>query len=243
MAMITAPASRQLAVADLARSISFYRDVLGFEVRGEHELVSGPARVELVIADRAYDSTLQSRPRGSASLFFETDDVTAMRAAIAERGGTPSEIEKVNGIKMRMFEVRDPDGHVVWFGQSFQEPDQPREAMRQLRQFLPELPVTSVSAAVAYYKSVLGFQVNYAQDDFAVMFRDDGTLCLIPRTERQPGIGSCYAYIRDADALHAELVARGANVLGEPVSRPWGLRDFQVLDLDGNRLTFGQTFE
>jgi len=243
MTMITAPASRQLAVADQARSITFYRDVLGFEVRGERELVSGPARVELVVADRAYDSTLQSRPRGSASLFFETDDVAAMRAAIASRGAAPSEIEKVNWIKMRMFEVRDPDGHVVWFGQSFQEPDQPREALRQLRQFLPELPVTSVRAAVAYYQSVLGFQVNYAQDDFAVMFRDDGTLCLIPRTEQRPGIGSCYAYIRDADALHAELVARGANVLGEPVSRPWGLRDFQVLDFEGNRLTFGQTFE
>ena len=50
-------------------------------------------------------------------------------------------------------------------------------------------------------------------------------------------------YIRDADALHAELVAKGADVQGEPVSYPWGLRDFAVLDMAGNQIRFGQTFE
>jgi hypothetical protein len=34
---------------------------------------------------------------------------------------------------------------------------------------------------------------------------------------------------------------------GEPAitspSHPWGLRDFRVLDLEGNRITFAQTFE
>ena len=241
--MITAPVSRQLAVADRARSIAFYRDVLGFEARDEREVVSGPARIEFVTTDDAFDSTYQRRPRGSASLFFETDDVAAMHDAIAARGGKPSEVEKVNWIKMRMFEVRDPDGHVVWFGRSFQEPDRERDPFRQLRQLLPELPVASVPAAVKHYVDVLGFHVNYARDYLGVMDRDDVTLLLIPRTEQQPGIGSCYAYIRDADALHAELVGRGANVRGEPVSHPWGLRDFAVLDPDGNRLTFGQTFE
>lgn len=49
--------------------------------------------------------------------------------------------------------------------------------------------------------------------------------------------------MRDADALHAELVGRGASVQGAPVSRPWGLRDFRVLDLEGNRITFPQPFE
>jgi len=32
-------------------------------------------------------------------------------------------------------------------------------------------------------------------------------------------------------------------VLGEPESHPWGLRDFVVLDPEGNELTFGQPFE
>ena len=106
----------------------------------------------------------------------------------------------------------------------------------------PELPLTDVAAGVAYYQKVLGFHINYQQEDLGVMDRDDVTLLLIQRGDRT-GIGSCGAYVRDADALYAELVARGANVLGEPVSRPWGLRDFRVLDLEGNRITFCQPFE
>lgn len=252
---ITAPASRFLAVADVARSVAFYRDVLGFTAArttteeaqaglpSEAELISGPARLLIGAQDSAVDSTGDLRPRGAALVFFETDDVAGMLELIRSRGGNPTELERVNWIKYRVFQVRDPDGHTLWFGQSFQEPEQEAAADQQLRQLLPELPISDVSAAIAYYQKVLGFKINYAQDDLGVMDRDGVTLLLIPRTGEHQGIGSCYAYVRDADALHAELTARGATVLGKPVSQPWGLRDFSVRDLDGNRITFGQTFE
>jgi len=249
---IVAPLSRFLAVADGDRSIAFYRDVLGFEVRpldnsygvpGVAELVYGPARIQVGTHETAFDSTGKERPRGAAVLFLQTDDVTAMRGSLRARGAKPSEIEKVNWIKMRMFEVRDPDGHALWFGQSFQEPETAANPDRQLRKLLPGLPLSDVAAGVAYYRDVLGFRVNYTQHDLGVMDRDDVTLLLIARTEKHPGIASCYAYVHDADALQAELVARGANVQGVPVSRPWGLREFQVLDLEGNQISFGQPFE
>ncbi|HEX6161548.1 MAG TPA: VOC family protein [Thermoanaerobaculia bacterium] len=112
-----------------------------------------------------------------------------------------------------------------------------------LDQILPELPCDDVPTAVAHYRDVLGFTVNYEQHDIGVMDRDAVRLLLIARTVRHKGIGSCYVYVSDADALHEELVAKGANVQSEPVSRPWGLREFEVLDPVGNRLTFGQPFE
>jgi len=105
---------------------------------------------------------------------------------------------------------------------------------------MPELPVDDVGAAVAHYRDVLGFTVNYAQHDIGVMDRDDARVLLIARTAEHSGIGSTYAYVRDADALHAELRDAGARVEGDPVSHPWGLRDFAVRDPDGNRITFGQ---
>lgn len=52
--------------------------------------------------------------------------------------------------------------------------------------------------------------------------RDEVTVVLIPRTARHKGIGSTSFYVRNADELHAALVAKGANVQGEPVSYPWG---------------------
>ena len=188
------------------------------------------------------------------SLFFESDNVDQLREAVITRGGEPSELEKVNWIKMRMFQLRDPDGHIVWFGQSFHDPGPDPAAhpyadaripagRGQLRAIMPEFPLDDVSAGIAYYRDVLGFTVNYQQHDLGVMDRDEARILLIQRTPEHSGIGACYLYIRDADALHAELTAKGAKVQGKPVSQPWGLRDFSVLDPEGNRLTFGQTFE
>jgi hypothetical protein len=55
-------------------------------------------------------------------MFFETDDVAGMHETFRARGGSPSDIEKVNWIKMQMFEIRDPDLHRLWFGQSYDRP-------------------------------------------------------------------------------------------------------------------------
>ena len=73
--------------------------------------------------------------------------------------------------------------------------------------------------------------------------RDDVTVLLIPRTERYSGIGSAFFYVRDVDNLYSEMLASGADVQGEPISQPWGIRMFSVVDVEGNRLGFGQTFE
>ena len=243
---ITAPVSRLLGAKDLERTVAFWRDVLGFEV-GERDrdgaigVTSGPARIQFGKLDAAPDFSKETPP-GSAIVFFDTDDVAAMHAAVRRRGGQPSELEKVNWIKRRVFEVRDPDGHVIWFGQSYHQksPERPRHMMNRI---MPELPCDDVPAAVTHYRDVLGFSINYAQDDIGVMERDEESLLLIARTPQHGGIGSAYFYVRDVDALYAELVGSGADVQGEPVSHPWGLREFSVLDPERNRLRFAQTFE
>jgi catechol 2,3-dioxygenase-like lactoylglutathione lyase family enzyme len=247
---VASPVMRFLPVADLTRSIAFYRDVLGFEIREQEdgvEAVLGPARIRF--GKEGYGPTDWSTPKapGSAILFVESADVEALHAAVRARGGSPSGIERVNWIKMRMFEIRDPDGNVLWFGQSYHKgQDSPSRRDGQphsMRQALPELPCDDVAAAVAWYRDVLGFRINYQQHDLGVMDRDAITVLLIARTEQHRGIGSCEVYVSDADALYEELLARGARVLGPPVSHPWGLRDFRVIDIEGNRITFAQTFE
>ena len=67
---IVAPVSRFLAVADVERSMAFYRDVLGFDVQSVREgnggftgfaVVSGPARIQIGAHDGALDSTGERR--------------------------------------------------------------------------------------------------------------------------------------------------------------------------------------
>lgn len=241
---IASPLVRSLQVADVDRSTAFYRDLLGFEVKeqdGTIEAILGPARIRFGKKGHV------SGESAFAILFIESGDVDATRSAILARGGSPSEIEKVNWIKMRVFEIRDPDNNVLWFGQSFHRnqdsPSRRGGQPRGLRQALPELPFYNVPAAITYYRDVLGFRINHQQDDLGVMDRDAITVLLITRTEQHRGIGSFYAYVEDADALHGELLTKGARVLGPPVSHPWGLRDFTVIDAEGNRIRFGQTFE
>jgi predicted enzyme related to lactoylglutathione lyase len=230
-------------VRDLERSIAFYRDVLGFDVSAPRagdrdssgaEVTCGPARIRL----EARGSAAAGGDRHGAAVFLETDDVAALHAAVGAAGGSPSALETVNSIKCRVFEVRDPEGNTLWFGQSLDEPQSPLPRP-MLETIMPELPLDDVAAGIAHYRDVLGFRVNYAQHDRGVMDRDRVRVLLIARTARHKGIGSCYVYVRDADGLHAELRAAGANVLDEPVSQPWGLREFHVLDLEGNRITFG----
>ncbi|MFT3788971.1 MAG: VOC family protein [Tepidisphaeraceae bacterium] len=108
---------------------------------------------------------------------------------------------------------------------------------------MPEFPLADVAAGVTHYRDVLGFTINYQMDGFAVMDRDRARILLISKTEQHKGIASCYIYVADADTLHAELVAKGANVEAPPVSRPWGLREFRVFDPEGNILTLGQPFQ
>ena len=243
--VIVAPVMRFLGIAEAARSIAFYRDVLGFEVQdrdGGIEAIHGPARIRFGAEDYAPGEWEHPRPPGSAIVFFQTNDVAALHSAIRARCGAVSGLEKVNGIKMQVFEIRDPDGHTLWFGESYDRPHEPAPPP-MMQNALPELPFDDVTAAVAYYRDVLGFHINYQQDDLGVMHRDRITVLLIARTDRHKGIGSFEVYVEDADALYAELAAKGAHLQGEPVSRPWGLRDFQVLDLEGNRITFAQPFE
>jgi uncharacterized glyoxalase superfamily protein PhnB len=46
-------------------------------------------------------------------------------------------------------------------------------------------------------------------------------------------------FVRDVDAVYAELAARGARIVKPPQNYDYGMRDFDLIDLDGNQLTFG----
>ena len=104
--------------------------------------------------------------------------------------------------------------------------------------------VSDIAKSIAYYRDALGFAVTfeYGQPVFyACLCRDDVALHLLAarETKRLPGHGAICVFVRDVDAVHAELSARGAKVIKPPQNYDYGMRDFDVTDLDGNHLTFG----
>ena len=105
--------------------------------------------------------------------------------------------------------------------------------------------VRDVVQNVDYYRDVLGFQVGFtygAPVFYAGLERDGAVIHLqaASHTKRQAGQGSVYIFVDgDVDALFREFADRGARVEKEPQDYPYGMRDFNVSDLDGNDLCFG----
>jgi len=104
--------------------------------------------------------------------------------------------------------------------------------------------VQDVLRSVEHYCDILGFhtQFTYGEPTFyAGVERDDLVIHLqaASETKRQPGHGAVYVFVTDVDALYQELQSRGARTLNEPKDYPYGMRDFNINDIDGNQLCFG----
>src|SRR5262245_26569488 len=104
--------------------------------------------------------------------------------------------------------------------------------------------VQDVLRSVAYYCDVLGFHTEFTYGrttSYAGVERDGVVIHLqsASETRRQPGHGAVNVFVTDVDAFYQELKSRGARVLNEPKDYPYGMRDFDVNDLDGNQLCFG----
>ena len=60
-----------------------------------------------------------------------------------------------------------------------------------------------------------------------------------PQLGKLPGHGGICVFVKDVDRVHAELAERRANIIKPPQDYDYGMRDFDVADLDGNHLVFG----
>ena len=104
--------------------------------------------------------------------------------------------------------------------------------------------VSDIAKSIEHYRDALGFTVTFQYGKptyYACLSRDEVALHLhaAHETKRLPGNGAICVFVKDVDGVHVELAARGANVINPPQNYDYGMRDFDVIDLDGNQLTFG----
>jgi uncharacterized glyoxalase superfamily protein PhnB len=102
----------------------------------------------------------------------------------------------------------------------------------------PILCVADIEASLAFYAEALGFHVDWTHSEkFASVSRGKVGLMLCGSDQGRAGAW-VYVGINDADALHAELLAKGVAIRHPPTNYPWGAREMQVSDPDGNVLRF-----
>jgi len=109
--------SASFTVNDLAKSLAWYTDVLGFTVDREHEregnlfavsLKAGAVRV-LITQDNGAKGADRAKGEGFSLMFTTTQNVDELAERIKARGGSLA-TEPFDAFGARAFRIIDPDG-------------------------------------------------------------------------------------------------------------------------------------
>ena len=112
---------------------------------------------------------------------------------------------------------------------------------------IPVLPSRSLNDTLAFYRR-LGFVGEiHAHGNYAVVTRGTVELHFFTARELVPSESSAMCYIRVADAedIYREFSSAVSSRRGIPrvdalEDKPWGMREFAVVDTDGNLVRIGQ---
>jgi uncharacterized glyoxalase superfamily protein PhnB len=105
----------------------------------------------------------------------------------------------------------------------------------------PVFQVSNLEDALKYYKDVLGFKKDFQFGAYAGVSLGDACvhLCAHRIHQRPVGGGTAFVFCDEVDEYFRETKKNGALVKVEPADQEYGMRDFIVLDPDGNHMTFG----
>ncbi|WP_261132057.1 VOC family protein [Bacillus sp. Marseille-Q3570] len=122
---------------------------------------------------------------------------------------------------------------------------------------IPALPVKDLKSSITFYRDTLGFALVHEEDGFAVLTWDEVEVHLwLADDERwrmvdRPapvisgaesfiaGTASCRIGMDGVDELHGRLAEHEILHPNAPLGdRPWGVREFAVVDPDNNLITF-----
>jgi uncharacterized glyoxalase superfamily protein PhnB len=114
-----------------------------------------------------------------------------------------------------------------------------KQLLTSITQLVPELPVTDVERAQQHYRDALGFEIGWLDSGGGIGSVSNGRVAIFFRKRIPPFEAAVHwVFAEDIDATYEEMKSSGAKIV-EPLERkPWGLRQFTVEDLDGNRFYF-----
>lgn len=112
---------------------------------------------------------------------------------------------------------------------------------------IPILPSRSLRDTLAFYQR-LGFDGEiHAHGDYAILTRGAVELHFFTYKELRPAesIAGCYIRVLDVESVDrafalAELPRTGIPRQDTLEDKPWGLREFAIVDPDGNLIRIGQ---
>lgn len=109
----------------------------------------------------------------------------------------------------------------------------------------PVLPSLNEIATIQFYTEKLGFTFTGSHHGYLIFARDGKSIhlwpCEDPETAKNAG---CYIYVTDIDDLYAEYKPLGIVHPNGPLKlMPFGIRQFAVVDNNGNIFYFAEYME
>ncbi len=110
----------------------------------------------------------------------------------------------------------------------------------------PKLPMRDKAATKDYYINKLGFKILGSADyaDYLMVEKDaiEIHFFLFKALDPKENYGQVYIRTDNIDQLYQSLLDKKTDIHpnGSLQIKPWGQKEFSVLDPDNNLLTFGQ---
>ena len=110
----------------------------------------------------------------------------------------------------------------------------------EFRSAIPKHAAGDIPRAVQFYEEALGFARLFVLDDYAAVARGPVEIHLWRCADRYIAENTaCRVNVEGIDVLYEEYRPKGViHPNGGLETKPWGFREFTVLDLDGNAITF-----
>jgi catechol 2,3-dioxygenase-like lactoylglutathione lyase family enzyme len=113
-----------------------------------------------------------------------------------------------------------------------------------LEHAIPKLPMRNKAKTLDFYTRHLDFACVSDYPDYLIIRKDTVELHFFAFADLDPASNYGQIYVRTSaiDTFYQHLIQKGAPIHpnGALTAKPWGQKEFSMLDPDNNLLTFGQ---
>ncbi|MBX7243608.1 MAG: VOC family protein [Bacteroidia bacterium] len=114
-----------------------------------------------------------------------------------------------------------------------------------LQSICPKLPSRNMERTRDYYVNSVGFEISADYSNYLILEKEGVEIHFFPFPELDPkqNYGQVYIRTNAIEAFYQSLIDIHTPIHpnGNLEEKPWGQKEFSLLDPDGNLLTFGQS--
>ena len=113
--------------------------------------------------------------------------------------------------------------------------------MTNFKSMIPVLPALQVADTLAFYQQHFGFKQVHLANDYGIIGKDDVLIHFWLCHDRKICEASgCRIRVEGVDELYSSCDKNIIHPNAKVETKPWGAKEFSILDSNGNIVTFAE---